>query len=502
MEVHRTAGFAGLWGYLAVILLTVSAVGLRGDVVYLKDGGKVEGKARMEEGRVVVEVDEGKVELRREDVARIEKRPLPREEFAARLKQDTDARSSEACLVLARWAWEKHLEQEYAIALRAALVFDRKNAEARRRLQEFQLRLRNLPINEKASAKLLADLGGNFRLLQTNHFRVAYNCSEEFAGMTERRLEEVYQGFVEYFSSRGFELTPLADRLEVALFDSRQTFVQYAAAQEPSLAGSMGFFASKSNRSYFYDTLYDEQYQQYAEKLESAQDRLKEVRGEMRRNRSSRRQIVVREPDGTERVVKGGQVFRELQQQEKELNRQYEQLNTAYETLNVNITVHELVHQLAFNCGIHSRYYNTPLWLAEGLAMYFESAQGGTWEKPGQIHHRRLEEYARQTEEGGLLPLKRLAEEDGLFQMSGAEVNRAYTQAWALFYYLSNENHERLFDYIYDLSVRISNVPYGALERARDFQKYFGGYEQVETEWRGFMEGMMERELGGVETGK
>jgi len=111
-------------------------------------------------------------------------------------------------------------------------------------------------------------------------------------------------------------------------------------------------------------------------------------------------------------------------------------------------------------------------------------------------------EYARQTEEGGLLPLKRLAEEDGLFQMSGAEVNRAYTQAWALFYYLSNENHERLFDYIYDLSVRISNVPYGALERARDFQKYFGGYEQVETEWRGFMEGMMERELGGVETGK
>ena len=40
----------------------------------------------------------------------------------------------------------------------------------------------------------------------------------------------------------------------------------------------------------------------------------------------------------------------------------------------VTVTViHEATHQIAFNCGLHTRYADNPLWLTEGMALYFET---------------------------------------------------------------------------------------------------------------------------------
>ena len=35
--------------------------------------------------------------------------------------------------------------------------------------------------------------------------------------------------------------------------------------------------------------------------------------------------------------------------------------------------VHEATHQIAFNCGMQQRYADIPLWLCEGMAVYFEA---------------------------------------------------------------------------------------------------------------------------------
>src|SRR5439155_20506161 len=35
--------------------------------------------------------------------------------------------------------------------------------------------------------------------------------------------------------------------------------------------------------------------------------------------------------------------------------------------------VHEATHQIAFNCGLQTRYADIPLWLCEGMAVYFEA---------------------------------------------------------------------------------------------------------------------------------
>src|SRR5690349_23883131 len=43
----------------------------------------------------------------------------------------------------------------------------------------------------------------------------------------------------------------------------------------------------------------------------------------------------------------------------------------------VATVVHEAVHQLAFNTGLQVRYADNPMWVSEGLAMYFETPDFG-----------------------------------------------------------------------------------------------------------------------------
>jgi len=37
----------------------------------------------------------------------------------------------------------------------------------------------------------------------------------------------------------------------------------------------------------------------------------------------------------------------------------------------VSTIVHEATHQIAFNCGLHTRLSDCPVWFSEGIAMYF-----------------------------------------------------------------------------------------------------------------------------------
>ena len=38
----------------------------------------------------------------------------------------------------------------------------------------------------------------------------------------------------------------------------------------------------------------------------------------------------------------------------------------------VATVIHEATHQIAFNCGLQTRFADVPLWVSEGVAMYFK----------------------------------------------------------------------------------------------------------------------------------
>ena len=92
---------------------------VQGDVVYLKDGGSVEGKLTRQGDKLRVEFGSGSIELSQDDVERVETRALPQQIFADQLSKVGD--DADACVKLAQWALAKNLTQEYILGLRRAL---------------------------------------------------------------------------------------------------------------------------------------------------------------------------------------------------------------------------------------------------------------------------------------------------------------------------------------------------------------------------------------------
>src|SRR5262249_26146628 len=62
---------------------------------------------------------------------------------------------------------------------------------------------------------------------------------------------------------------------------------------------------------------------------------------------------------------------------------------------NLTTVIHEATHQIAFNSGCHRRSADNPVWLVEGLAMYFEAPQVQgkrlVWNEIGHLNKPRLD---------------------------------------------------------------------------------------------------------------
>lgn len=136
--------------------------------------------------------------------------------------------------------------------------------------------------------------------------------------------------------------------------------------------------------------------------------------------------------------------------------------------------VHEAVHQLAFNTGVHERLTENPLWLVEGLATMFEQpAVYDSRVNHGSLASRMLASKVHQIQpilrEPGALEsrIKGLIESDSMFQL---EPLPAYAVAWALAFYLSERMPKEFAEYL-KLQRNRDIGTYSASSRARDFTK-------------------------------
>ncbi|QDV30571.1 hypothetical protein Spb1_25050 [Planctopirus ephydatiae] len=99
--------------------------------------------------------------------------------------------------------------------------------------------------------------------------------------------------------------------------------------------------------------------------------------------------------------------------------------------------IHEAVHQLGFNYGLHSRIEPGSVWMIEGLAMAFENdalrkrdRQASAWDRINRerfLHFRAMQQKLPQGW------LRALIESDDLFETRALD---AYAQAWAVTFFL------------------------------------------------------------------
>src|SRR5262249_26096222 len=139
---------------------------------------------------------------------------------------------------------------------------------------------------------------------------------------------------------------------------------------------------------------------------------------------------------------------------------------------NVMTIMHEVAHQLSFNCGMLSREGDVPFWLAEGLACYCEPTDGGSWQGIGAANPLRQKTFPTAlAARGKLIPLTDLLVHDDWMPSSRDNQTTllAYSQSWALFRMLMEEQPQKLKTYLKLIYSRQTSE-----RRLADFEQAFG----------------------------
>ena len=159
---------------------------------------------------------------------------------------------------------------------------------------------------------------------------------------------------------------------------------------------------------------------------------------------------------------------------------------------NVATVIHEATHQIAFNCGLHTRYADNPLWLTEGLAMYFETPDLRSrtgWRTIGRSNPFRLaqfRDYARNRRKSDALAT--LLAVNGRFTEADQAAD-AYAEAWAFSYFLIKTKRQLYTDYLHRLSAKKPLVFDDPEERLAEFKAVFGDdVERLDREFLRYLE--------------
>ncbi len=276
--------------------------------------------------------------------------------------------------------------------------------------------------------RLLGELPAGFEVHRTTHYVICFNTPREYAAWCGALFERLYMAFTNYWARRGFQLSEPPLPLPAIVFADRSSYRQYAQGELGDLAGSIpGYYSLTTNRM----TLYD---------LTGAA-----AAGPAPRRFSSQAQIK-----------------RILSQPEAERT--------------VATIVHEATHQIAFNCGLHTRLSDCPLWVSEGIALYFEtpdlSSRKG-WKSIGAVNPVHLAQFREYLGRRPADSLVALLTDDKRFR-DPAISRYAYSEAWALTYYLMSRRPKEHVAYVRRLSAKKPLVWDDAQTRLAEFREAFG----------------------------
>ncbi|MCH2123441.1 MAG: DUF1570 domain-containing protein [Pirellulaceae bacterium] len=293
------------------------------------------------------------------------------------------------------------------------------------------------PLNQKeASEHLKKELPG-FRTHVTRHFVIGYNTSEPYARWCGALFERLYLAFYNYWRLQRVDLVEPKFPLVALVFASRDSYVEFAGADfGDAPRPPFGYFSLRFNRVMMYDLTGIEEFGL-----------------------------------GEGRISSG-----------KLINRVLSQPRAAESVATI---IHEATHQIAFNCGIQTRYADVPMWVSEGLAIYFEtpdlkSRRG--WRGIGQINSIRLQTFRRFLATRPADSLATLIAVDDRFR-SARTAAEAYAEAWALNYFLIKRKSEEYLEYTRLIAAKPYQVYATPEERLQEFKQVFGNLKLLDSEF-------------------
>jgi hypothetical protein len=294
--------------------------------------------------------------------------------------------------------------------------------------------------NAELTKQLAAELPG-FKTFQTQHYLIHYNTSLAYAKWVGSLFEGLHKAFYNYWTRRGAVLHEPEFPLVAIVFDGQESFAKHAHAEIGERANSLiGYYNLKTNRMTMYDLTGIE-----------ASGAVNE------RNASAKINQILSQP-GAERTVA--------------------------------TIVHEATHQLAFNSGLQVRFADVPFWCSEGLAIYFEtpnleSTKG--WRNVGSVNRVNLISFRQYLPRRKAGSLELLLSDDKRFQNPATSAD-AYSEAWALNYFLLQTKSEAYVKYLAALAEQKPLIDVEPAERLKQFKQFFGDdLLSIETEFLRYM---------------
>lgn len=292
---------------------------------------------------------------------------------------------------------------------------------------------------DETSRRLLAELPGGFHVHQTAHYLIFHDTSRSYAQWCGSLFERLYRAFTNYWTRKGLKLSEPEFPLVAIVFARREPYMQFSRAELGEAAEKIiGYFSLRTNRMTMFDLT----------GLET-----------------------LRRPD----TGRGAQIGLILAQPEARRT--------------VSTIVHEATHQIAFNCGLHTRYSDCPVWFSEGIAVYFEtpdlrSTKG--WRGIGEVNRPRLVQFRQYVPNRPGDSLETLIADDSRFLDTEQSLD-AYAEAWALTCYLLRRRQPQYVAYMKMLSGKQPSMPDGREGRLQQFRQFFGDTEQLDADFLRYM---------------
>ncbi len=282
--------------------------------------------------------------------------------------------------------------------------------------------------SEELAGRLLAELPAGFDVHHTANYVICHNTSRGYAQWCGSLLERLHRAFTNFWSRKGFDLKKPEFPLVACVFADKGSYSRFALAElGEGVDTIVAYYSLRTNRVTMYDL----------SGIESA--------GGLSSRMNSAAQInqILSRPSAAPMVA---------------------------------TIVHEATHQIAFNCGLHQRYSDCPLWFSEGIAMYFEtpdlnSSRG--WQSIGAVNKLRLSQFRQYLGRRPADSLQKLVTDDSRLRNSDTVID-AYAEAWALTYFLLQQKSTDYVEYLRTLSQKAPQFWDTPETRWSDFRNAFG----------------------------
>ncbi|HEY2148023.1 MAG TPA: DUF1570 domain-containing protein, partial [Pirellulales bacterium] len=295
----------------------------------------------------------------------------------------------------------------------------------------------------EAGRKTLAELPPGFEIYSTSHYVICHNTTRAYAQWVGALYERLFAAFTTYWKNRGFKLHDPELPLVVIVFATRDGYTKHVRDELGDNAEAIiAFYSLRTNRVSMYDLTGVDSLRRPGDKRGSA----------------AQINMMLSRPEA--------------------------------ETMVATI-VHEATHQLAFNCGLQTRFADIPLWVLEGLAVYFETpdlSSSKGWRRIGDVNRPRLDHFREYLARRPAKSLLSLISDDKRFRDPRQALD-AYAEAWALNYYLISQKPKEFLAYMEVMAAKKTLLTGPPEMRIKEFQAAFGNdLDRLDAEFVKFMQ--------------